>query len=217
MKGGGAKSAAVNVFEVADRNRILDLLRKGWSIRQVARDTGHRHETIRRYGMGAGILTPKLAKCTTPAEVPTDPKPHTEPGIAHRAKTAHRARTAHRVDALSSAEPFRDFIEAELRKGRNAEAIFRDLVLHRGYDGSYDAVKRLARTLRKREPKISCRLRDRARPRSASGFSAKAHECGIHAREDLASHAFRDDAGQQPARVSQSRLEIVNGDLVPMR
>ena len=62
----------MNVLDVADRNRILDLLRKGWSIRQVARDTGHRHETIRRYGIEAGILVPKPAKCTTPAEVSTE-------------------------------------------------------------------------------------------------------------------------------------------------
>ena len=68
----------MNVLDEADRNRILDLLSKGWSIRQVARDTGHRHETIRRYGVEAGILTPKPAKCTTPAEVATDSKPHTE-------------------------------------------------------------------------------------------------------------------------------------------
>ncbi len=147
----------MNVLDVADRNRILDLLRKGWSIRQVARDTGHRHETIRRYGIEAGILTPKLAKCTTPAEVPTDPKPHTEPEVPTDPKP-HTEPELPTGSTRSSAEPFRDFIEAELRKGRNAKAIFQDLVLHRGYDGSYDAVKRLARTLRKREPKISCRF-----------------------------------------------------------
>ena len=37
-------------------------------------------------------------------------------------------------------------------------AIYQDLVEHHGYTGSYDAVKRLARKLRKREPKVSCRF-----------------------------------------------------------
>ena len=58
----------------------------------------------------------------------------------------------------SSAAPFRDFIEGEFAKGRNATAIYQDLVEHHGYGGSYDAVKRFIRKLRTREPKISCRF-----------------------------------------------------------
>ena len=58
----------------------------------------------------------------------------------------------------SSAAPFRAIIEGEVAKGRNATAIYQDLVEHHGYDGSYDAVKRFVRKLRKREPKISCRF-----------------------------------------------------------
>jgi transposase len=138
----------MNVLDVADRDRILNLLRLGWGIRRVARETGHRHETIRRYGMEAGILTLRAGpKCTTPAEVAADSKPHTEPEVP-----------AGSAAGRSSAEPFREFIEGELQKGRNAKAIYQDLVLHRGYTGSYDAVKRLARRLRKRQPKISCRF-----------------------------------------------------------
>lgn len=49
----------MNVLDVADRERILNLLRRGWGIRRVGRETGHRHETIRRYGIEAGILTLK--------------------------------------------------------------------------------------------------------------------------------------------------------------
>jgi transposase len=148
----------MNVLDVADRDRILNLLRKGWSIRAVARDTGHRHETIRRYGVEAGILRPKPAKCTTPAEVATDSKPHIELEVPTGSDSKSHTDPEVPIGSRSSAEPFREFIEAELRKGRNAKSIYQDLVLHRGYTGSYDAVKRLARTLRKREPKISCRF-----------------------------------------------------------
>jgi len=147
----------MNVLDVADRTRILDLLRKGWSIRAVARETTHRHETIRRYGIEAGILPP--AKCTTtPAKVATDPKPHTTPEVPTGSEPKPHTDPEVPTGSRSSAEPFREFLEAELRKGRNAKAIYQDLVLHRGYDGSYDAVKRLARTMRKREPKVSCRF-----------------------------------------------------------
>jgi transposase len=137
----------MNVLDVTDRDHILNLLRLGWGIRRVERETGHRHETIRRYGIEAGVLAQQAGpKCTTRAEVPTDSKSHTAPEVP----TGSTSR--------SSAEPFREFIKSEFEKGRNAKSIFQDLVLHRGYSGSYDAVKRLARKLRKHTPRVSCRF-----------------------------------------------------------
>ena len=58
----------------------------------------------------------------------------------------------------SACEPHRGFIEAELGKGRNAVAIYQDLVEHHGYGGAYNAVKRFVRKLRVDDPKISCRF-----------------------------------------------------------
>ncbi|MEO6834885.1 MAG: hypothetical protein ABI231_03145 [Candidatus Tumulicola sp.] len=46
----------MNVLDVADKKRILGLLGAGWSIRHVARETGHRYETIPRYAVEAGTL-----------------------------------------------------------------------------------------------------------------------------------------------------------------
>ena len=43
-------------------------------------------------------------------------------------------------------------------KGRNAVAIYQDLVEHHGYDGAYNAVMRFVGKLRPAEPKVSCRL-----------------------------------------------------------
>ena len=42
----------MNVLDVADQQRILTLLGRSWSIRRVSRETGYRHETIRRYAKG---------------------------------------------------------------------------------------------------------------------------------------------------------------------
>jgi transposase len=137
----------VNKLSMTDDQRILGLLLSGWSDRQIARDTGKHRATIARRRRKAGLTS---AKCTTPPEVPTDldPKPHTDPEVPTGS-----------VPTRSSAEPHRTFIEAELAKRRNSTAIYQDLVEHHGYDGSYDAVKRLARKLRgKSEPKISCRF-----------------------------------------------------------
>jgi hypothetical protein len=61
----------------------------------------------------------------------------------------------------SSCEPHRSFIEAETAKGRNAVAIFQDLVEHHGYDGAYNAVKRfvgLRLTPGKRRKLITARV-----------------------------------------------------------
>ena len=51
------------------KETILGLLRLGWTQRRIERETGHRRETIARYGREAGLLP---AKPATGPEVPTD-------------------------------------------------------------------------------------------------------------------------------------------------
>lgn len=55
---------------------------------------------------------------------------------------------AARSPAASSCEPFRDFIEEGLRRGRNAKAIYQDLVVQHGFSARYASVSRFARKLR---------------------------------------------------------------------
>lgn len=153
---------AVNVLSMTDENAILALLRRGWSDRRISREAGYHRATVRRIRLRAAsdpkcTTPPEVptdtepgggAKCTIPADVATDPK--LRPGTAVPAEPGEASR--------SSADAHRTFIAAELAKGRNAKAIHEDLVEHHGYTGSYDAVKRLARKLRRTEPKISCRF-----------------------------------------------------------
>jgi len=58
----------------------------------------------------------------------------------------------------SRCEEHRAFIEAEVAKGRNAMAIYQDLVEHHGFVGAYNAVKRFVGRLRPRSTKVSCRF-----------------------------------------------------------
>lgn len=58
----------------------------------------------------------------------------------------------------SLCEPHRDFIESQLRLGRNATAIYQDLVDAHGFAGRYNSVKRFAARLRVREPEQFDRL-----------------------------------------------------------
>jgi hypothetical protein len=46
----------MNELTPAQRERILARLREGRSLRQIQSETGHRRETIARYGRRAGIL-----------------------------------------------------------------------------------------------------------------------------------------------------------------
>jgi len=141
----------MNELSAPERETILSLLRLGWSIRRVARETARRHETIRRYGQEAGLLPPTstASKPHTGDKVPTDLD-----GPSSSAAPAFAAQAASR----SSVREHAPFIEDELAKGRNAVAIYQDLVEHQGYSGSYDAVKRFARRVRPTEPKVSCRF-----------------------------------------------------------
>jgi len=162
-----------------EQETILSLLRLGWSRRRIARETGHRRETITRYGVAAGLLAPTPiadSKPATEAEVPADSKPASEAAVPGDSKPPTAAEvpadskpaTAAEVPAgsaaatpaksRSSCEGHRPFITAEIAKGRNGTAIFQDLVEHHGYEGSYDAVKRFVRPLVSSTPKFSCRF-----------------------------------------------------------
>src|SRR5215471_277529 len=52
----------------------------------------------------------------------------------------------------SACEPFREFIELGLSRGRNATAIWQDLVAETGFGGGYGTVKRFVRKLRGDQP-----------------------------------------------------------------
>ena len=56
------------------------------------------------------------------------------------------------VPSTSLCEPFRDAIELGLSQGRNAMAIWQDLVSESGFDGGYQTVKRFVRKLRGNQP-----------------------------------------------------------------
>ena len=60
--------------------------------------------------------------------------------------------------ATSLCEPHRAFIEAQLRLGRNATAIYQDLVDAHGFAGRYNSVKRFVARIRVREPEQFDRL-----------------------------------------------------------
>jgi transposase len=145
-----------NILNMTERDRILGMYRQGWSVRCIARETGHWRETIARYVREAGLSKPNRA---TPIKVPTDPAVVHTPEIVKEEPPSSTAIDHNDARTTRSrCEEHRPFITAELDKGRNAKAIYQDLVEHYGYNGAYDSVKRFAGKYRTSEPKISCRF-----------------------------------------------------------
>src|SRR3984957_19766044 len=56
------------------------------------------------------------------------------------------------IPSVSACEPFREAIEQGLSRGRNAMAIWQDLVAENGFNGGYQTVKRYVRKLRGNQP-----------------------------------------------------------------
>ena len=57
-----------------------------------------------------------------------------------------------RIRSASACEPFREAIELGLSRGRDATAIWQDLVAENGFDGGYQTVKRYVRKMRGNQP-----------------------------------------------------------------
>lgn len=116
------------------RVTIQTLLSHGASQREVERRTGVDRKTIRRYAQLA--TSPGVATGSGDDGAQTPPPWPPVPMVA----------------ATSACEPYREWIEAQVRLGRNAQSIYQDLVELHGFGHRYNSVKRFVRVLRSREP-----------------------------------------------------------------
>ena len=156
-----------NVLNEAKKQQVIALGRLGWSLRRIQKSTGVRRETAAAYLREAGIaLRPpgawgRAAPAKPANEVTTDFGPaellqHSGAAPAS-AKPANEVTTdfgaelpptPDRAPTASACEIHREAIELGLSKGRNAMAIFKDLVDVHGFRGGYQSVKRFVRKLR---------------------------------------------------------------------
>jgi transposase len=159
----------------AKKQQVIALGRLGWSLRRIEKSTGVRRETAAGYLREAGIaLRPpgawgRAAPAKPANEVTTDSGPAeplqqvgAEPALAKPANEvttdfgAELSPTADRAPTASACELHREAIELGLSKGRNAMAIFQDLVDVHGFRGGYQSVKRFVRKLRGIQPPQAC-------------------------------------------------------------
>ena len=155
-----------NVLSDEKRQQVLALGRLGWSLRRIEEATGVRRETASAYLKTAGLdvrrprgrrlgAKPASEVTTDPAAIeapesaaqsPPDPKPASE--VTADSSVVELERRPTRSPAASACEPYRELIEAGVRKGRNAKAIWEDLVDDHGFAAKYESVKRFVRKLR---------------------------------------------------------------------
>ena len=173
MTAGGVISVGMsNVLSTEKREQVVALGRLGWPLRRIEQTTGVRRETASGYLRAAGIpVRPPGSWGRRPAkpanEVTTDPNGVS--GVVERVGDSDISKPANEVTtdsetenpvsaessvptpvppSSSSCEPYRETIEQALGRGRNAMAIWQDLVSDHGFVGSYEAVKRFVRKLR---------------------------------------------------------------------
>ena len=159
-----------NVLADDKHHQIVALGRLGWSLRRIERTTGVRRETISGYLKAAGIVVPGRGRRASRAKpaistgaVSTD-SGHANPAISEevstgseQAKAATRTavstdsalvRRPARAPSASACEPYRELIAEALGRGRNAMAIWQDLVDDHGFTARYASVRRFVVTLR---------------------------------------------------------------------
>lgn len=142
-----------NVLKSEKQEQIRALGRLGWSLRRIQEATGVRRETISRHLKAAGIVLRPPRGRVRPAEPSAASQPTPDPLVgsnpaSHPTPDPERAPGPGWSPMASSCEPYREWIEGELARGRRAKTIWQDLVDDHGFTSSYQSVKRFARALR---------------------------------------------------------------------
>ena len=149
-----------NVLSDDKKQQVLALGRLGWSLRKIEEATGVRRETAGGYLRAAGVAVraPRQvvlrSKPATANGVSTDsetPNPASCEGVSTDYATRPAWTSPGRAPAASACEPYREMIEQAVSRGRNAVAIYQDLVSDHGFAAKYASVRRFVARLRGRQ------------------------------------------------------------------
>jgi transposase len=148
-----------NVLDNDTQQQIRALGRLGWTLSRIQEATGVRRETVSGYLKAAGIAVRSRGR-------PSESK--AKPAISEEVSTDLGAKPAitsdqvstdpvgppppGRAPSASACEPYREIIADALACGRNAVAIWQDLVDDHGFPARYASVRRFVVALRGRAP-----------------------------------------------------------------
>ena len=145
----------MNVLTPQQRSTVVTLLQNKVSQHEINRKTGIDRKTIRKLAhemFAAQAPASNFPMATGSPEVAGQSPPPRPPASAG---TQSSALPAH---ARSACESHRAWIEAQVRLGRNATAIYQELVDGHGFQSRYNSVKRFCRGVRNSEPEQFDRL-----------------------------------------------------------
>ncbi|HEX2697333.1 MAG TPA: IS21 family transposase [Anaerolineales bacterium] len=129
-----------NILQVQQQDAINRLAALGWSIRRIARELKLHRKTVRAY---LSEQNPG-SKCTTISTAGSEPK--------------GTISTAGKMGRKSSCAAHAESIDQKAQSGLSAQRIYQDLQQEVGFVGSYEAVKRFVRQLKKRAPQQVWRI-----------------------------------------------------------
>jgi transposase len=135
-----------NVLSEEKKQQVIALGKLGWSLRRIERETGVRRETAGAYLKAAGLVV--RAPGAWERQAPAKPATGVTPDLAAPFSENQGSPGAPSASSASTCEAYRELIEQGLSCGRNAKAIWQDLVTDHGYPGGYQTVKRFVRKLR---------------------------------------------------------------------
>jgi transposase len=148
----------VNVLSEEKKQQVLALGRLEWSLRRIEDATGVRRETASEYLRAAGVAIraprtrrPPVAKPASGEGASTDSgtaKPASGEGVSTDSAARQWPVVPARAPAASACEPYRELIVEALGRGRNAMAVYQDLVDDHGFTAGYASVKRFVHKLR---------------------------------------------------------------------
>ncbi len=147
-----------NVLDDKKQQQICALGRLGWTLSRIQDATGIRRETVSGYLKAAGIPVrgrgrpgEATAKPAIAGEVSTDLP--AKPAITSPQVSTDPASPAPtRAPSASACESYRELIVEALRRGRNAVAIWQDLVDDHGFSARYASVRRFVLNVRGTAP-----------------------------------------------------------------
>jgi transposase len=139
-----------NVLDPGKQQQVVALGRLGWSLRRIEAATGVRRETASAYLKAAGVAVRGRGR---PGKSPA--KPAISPGVSTDPPAP--SREPRRAPSTSACEIYRELIAEALGRGRNAMAIWQDLVDDHGFTARYASVRRFVRQLRAR-PAVEARV-----------------------------------------------------------
>jgi transposase len=138
-----------NVLSEDKKQQVIALGRLGWSLRRIEQATGVRRETVSRYLNAAGVAVRPPGRWGRPAVSKPAIEVTTDFGAAKPAnKVTTDSEPPTRGPTASACQPYRELIELGLARGRNAMAIWQDLVSQCGFASGYQSVKRFVRRMR---------------------------------------------------------------------